>query len=248
MAEITALDNVVDVNDPPFWFNSLVEALADGNLISHRERFAIPSGASPRPERLLTVNPADKYNRQTGMTSLQSSQFARVCTLGTDTIIGCYKDCDCEYSPHDVWVMCGSCKYRREEYRDPWYDNIFDGYYLERYYSKLMCDNSEKPKAYVYFISDSQFVKIGSAADPFKRLVGIQTGNPRKVTLLYTLPCKTRDDASQLENELHQLYENYRLKGEWFDILPKIYKKTFTNRYSPKRWFGKRGEWMWEGE
>lgn len=65
----------------------------------------------------------------------------------------------------------------------------------------------------VYFISDGEFVKIGYSANPDGRLGEIQTGSPKLLTLIATMPGDT-----ELEQAFHYRFAEYRTVGEWFQI------------------------------
>lgn len=65
----------------------------------------------------------------------------------------------------------------------------------------------------VYFISDGEFVKIGYSVNPEERLGGIQTGSPKPLRLIASMP----GDA-ELEQAFHQQFSKYRTVGEWFEI------------------------------
>ena len=75
-------------------------------------------------------------------------------------------------------------------------------------------------KRYVYFIHapESGVVKIGSAADPEKRLRELQTGCPTPLRLIGRSACPS-DTA---EKELHQKFTADRVRGEWFREGPVI--------------------------
>jgi hypothetical protein len=68
---------------------------------------------------------------------------------------------------------------------------------------------------FVYFITEgkdsTEYVKIGQAQDPFRRLLGLQTGNPRSLWLNAVLLA-----SDELEGDLHELYKDYGTRGEWF--------------------------------
>jgi hypothetical protein len=68
----------------------------------------------------------------------------------------------------------------------------------------------------VYFIEEegTGLIKIGHSNDTMARLASLQTGNPRKLTLLREIEGKGED----LERELHERYKANRLNGEWFNI------------------------------
>lgn len=75
--------------------------------------------------------------------------------------------------------------------------------------------------SYVYFIIDGHgHIKIGKADDTYKRLNELQTGNPYKLSILLTVMMTSVNDAFSLEQELHQLFKDYRLEGEWFEAEP----------------------------
>ena len=92
----------------------------------------------------------------------------------------------------------------------------------------------KKISSYVYFISDGEFIKIGVAESIEKRLKQIQTGNPRNLNVLFSIPCRAagytyceytrKDYALDLERFLHQGFGEYHVQGEWFkiDLLKRI--------------------------
>lgn len=69
--------------------------------------------------------------------------------------------------------------------------------------------------SYLYLIYDGTYTKIGFTNDTNKRLKQLQTGNPNRLNILYSL--KT-DLAEQIEYELLNKYSKYRLNGEWFKL------------------------------
>ena len=78
---------------------------------------------------------------------------------------------------------------------------------------------------WVYFICDGEYVKIGVAKNIESRVKQLQTGNAKKLFVKCKIPCKTSVAAYFLENELHHLFSEYQLQGEWFDVL------RFTEEY-----------------
>lgn len=79
-----------------------------------------------------------------------------------------------------------------------------------------------KIKAYVYFISDGEYIKIGKANSIKNRIKSLQTGNARKLFVKFILPCEGEFVAKLLEGELHEYYASKRLEGEWFDIMNEV--------------------------
>ena len=115
---------------------------------------------------------------------------------------------------------------------DPYYNSIFDAFYVERRLKEFIDYDSDNPNVFVYFISDSHFMKIGIAKKPQKRLLELQTGNPNKLTVRYLIPCKNERCAYSAETLLHWLYKDYQRYGEWFDIDDKINDKTFKAMFN----------------
>lgn len=71
--------------------------------------------------------------------------------------------------------------------------------------------------AYIYFITDGMdSVKIGIAQDVKKRIDALQTSNPNKLNLLYALKVDNKQDAQEIEKELHGMFARDRKQGEWF--------------------------------
>ena len=59
----------------------------------------------------------------------------------------------------------------------------------------------------------SGVVKIGRSVDPESRLRTLQTGYPRKLTLLHVEP-----GGGHLEPKLHERFASLQTHGEWFDF------------------------------
>lgn len=69
---------------------------------------------------------------------------------------------------------------------------------------------------YLYFISDSENIKVGIAKDIRKRIKSLQTGNPYGLTVYRTVKIPEAY-AKIIENDVHSYLSQYRLTGEWFD-------------------------------
>lgn len=105
----------------------------------------------------------------------------------------------------------------------------------------------KKIDSFVYFISDGEYVKIGKGF-PIQRMKGLQTGNQRELSLLFTIPVgeitteerrnyksplfHRHDGVSYAEDMIHSFFRNSHLRGEWFDILDQIDTEEF------RRFFG----------
>jgi hypothetical protein len=71
---------------------------------------------------------------------------------------------------------------------------------------------------YLYIITDGEFQKIGIAGNPHSRLKELQTGNPRKLSVLKMFE---HEDAQRLEVAFHHLMDSGRQQGEWFRMTEK---------------------------
>lgn len=69
----------------------------------------------------------------------------------------------------------------------------------------------------VYFIRSGNFIKIGYADDPHRRLKQLQTGNPQKLELIGHV-----DGDMSTEAHIHGLFSDFRVKGEWFELTSDI--------------------------
>ena len=54
-------------------------------------------------------------------------------------------------------------------------------------------------------------IKIGVSSDPRVRLRQVQTGSPHEVWIMGVWP-----DCPYTEEEIHQMFADYRMRGEWF--------------------------------
>ena len=63
----------------------------------------------------------------------------------------------------------------------------------------------------IYFVKSGDFIKIGKADDPNKRLAQFQTGNPEPLEMLAII-----DGSHAKERAIHAHFSSYRVGGEWF--------------------------------
>lgn len=77
-------------------------------------------------------------------------------------------------------------------------------------------EQRQKVSGYVYVLkSDAGEYKIGRTNNIESRIKAHQSQYPFRVSILSII--KT-DDMNKLESELHNLYENKQIKGEWFNL------------------------------
>lgn len=80
--------------------------------------------------------------------------------------------------------------------------------------AEASAEEDSDPSGFIYCISDGTALKIGkSAGHPQNRLKGLQTGNPR---LLSLLAYRQVPDCRSAEVQLHVKYQELNLLGEWF--------------------------------
>lgn len=70
--------------------------------------------------------------------------------------------------------------------------------------------------AFVYVISDGEFMKVGRASDVQARLRALQTGNARKLAIAAVREVSDDRAASKLESHIHRTLADDRVGGEWF--------------------------------
>lgn len=68
----------------------------------------------------------------------------------------------------------------------------------------------------IYIIKSGDKIKIGKTSNISKRLMAYKTHNP-DIQLI-----KTYDYNDSLEKHLHNYYKDYRVTGEWFNIINKL--------------------------
>ena len=65
----------------------------------------------------------------------------------------------------------------------------------------------------IYFITCLDFVKIGTASDPYMRLAQLQIGNPFPLVLAAVI-----EGSLSYERHLHKQFAAYDHNGEWFHL------------------------------
>lgn len=91
--------------------------------------------------------------------------------------------------------------------------SLISGKYLKDKYLYV-----EKVKHCIYFITDEEYVKIGSASSVPNRIKQLQTGNARRLRVIGVIEADTQKEAATVEHELHKLFSEKRILGEWFCI------------------------------
>ncbi len=73
-------------------------------------------------------------------------------------------------------------------------------------------------KCFVYFImaGNKKAIKIGNAVDIDRRIKELQIGNHLSLKLIASIECDNRTHAIEMEARFHRLFNNQKMRGEWF--------------------------------
>mgnify|MGYP002413567514 CR=1 FL=1 len=67
----------------------------------------------------------------------------------------------------------------------------------------------------MYLLRCDSYYKIGVAIDVVDRVATLQTGNPRKIDIVFVYKF---ENSKLIESVLHQRFKDFRVSGEWFGI------------------------------
>lgn len=84
-----------------------------------------------------------------------------------------------------------------------------------------MSERDEKRAVKIYVIQHPHgYVKIGKSVNPQKRLRSLQAASPYELEVLTTIEVKkgSYGDERTVETLLHHFFEEYRHRGEWFQL------------------------------
>lgn len=91
---------------------------------------------------------------------------------------------------------------------------IRKGYEFANFIEKNQ-QHSDK-SGFVYLaMTPNNWSKIGMSKHPYKRMSSLQTGTPLEITLVHRI---FTFDMMALERALHEYYQAYWMRGEWFDL------------------------------
>lgn len=80
---------------------------------------------------------------------------------------------------------------------------------------RYLSDNPELEYVYAMLAKESGRVKIGISKSPESRLKQVQTSAPERVELISVTPSLF---ARPIESSLHEIFDDERVTGEWFDL------------------------------
>lgn len=87
----------------------------------------------------------------------------------------------------------------------------------------------------VYVITCEGRTKIGIAADPEERRLGLEMGSGLPMTLRAARRFGSRDIAGRIERELHAQFARNRHIGEWFDLAAEVAERALMDAPEPPR-------------
>jgi hypothetical protein len=71
---------------------------------------------------------------------------------------------------------------------------------------------------FVYGISNGEYLKIGYANNPNRRLADLQVGNPNNLEIRGLIECPDQKSAKRIERKMHRACKRHRVRGEWFNM------------------------------
>lgn len=192
----------------------------------------VPPDALPFGNSAYAINPYDKAKRYTKCSKKEEKELFGICEYGANQLVTCYKDTNVYLNRMDFEHMCQRCPHyiKQDKKTDDLYDrSIWKPFFIERWLTenKYLSD-SDNTGWSVYFISDNQYIKIGYTNNVNKRLAELQVGNGRKLSILFAIPVISNLAAQHTERILHNVYQDYIVSGEWYDILHKLILSPWT--------------------
>lgn len=193
----------------------------------------IPSGANPG-WNMMTVNLYDKAQRGCGFNFKEAAEFRDICSMHIEQLIHCYSCFDKEMTKAELIARCIGCPYANTQDSEARTRRIYTNkhpFFIEN----IVDIEWDDPKYYVYLISDGKYIKIGITKDLQTRLRELQVANPNQLELICAIPLKSEKDARDLEERLHHEYDEFYIRGEWFDILKHIDIQEFSCYFGKER-------------
>lgn len=94
--------------------------------------------------------------------------------------------------------------------------------------NKTLRERKPSEKQYVYVIAHKiknlygPPIKVGVSVQPYLRAKELQVANPFQIALFEKMVFESRDDAEEMERDFHQIAEEYWIRGEWFNLDPRV--------------------------
>ena len=182
----------------------------------------------PNIGRVRFFNFSDKRQSGKSLNFQEKSDLSGICQHGAEQIVECYGAYVGWISSATVVECCQECEcflgtkksMNTKLISAPWFILCRPG----------VCDRNQ-PKSFVYFISDGEYTKIGLADNVEKRLMELQVGNARSLKITCKIPVDSRENARNLEIYLHNIYADYVMNGEWYNLKSVINEPLFTKTF-----------------
>ncbi|MDR8524668.1 GIY-YIG nuclease family protein [Shewanella fidelis] len=106
------------------------------------------------------------------------------------------------------------------DYSELFYGDTYEE--IESNCKKYVTENEVPRHLYLFRCTGSDFYKIGIANDVNLRKQNLQTGSPYDLKVIFYVESDIGDYEAReiiyLEKFLHQVFDNYRVRGEWFEL------------------------------
>lgn len=159
-----------------------------------------------------SINFRDKFFRGVGLSWNEANICKGICKINNCMKCFCHFD---NVTATYMQVMCRECEHRIYDVK-----SVFE-FHKEEFtiYQIKKKEKVIEQKSFVYFISDGEKVKIGKANNVESRLKSLQTSHAKELSLIKCIKCKNEESAYKKEKQLHKKFDEFRITGEWFDIL-----------------------------
>ena len=96
---------------------------------------------------------------------------------------------------------------------------------IQESHNEWMKYRNRKRRVYFMRQGNSNYYKIGCTTNLQQRLKSIQSYNPIKIKIVAEVK-----GCHKFEKYLHRLYDDYRIRGEWFEIPSDILRELKTKK------------------
>jgi hypothetical protein len=85
-------------------------------------------------------------------------------------------------------------------------------------FSMMQEVDSFPAKFYVIQEGDEYVFKLGNSIEAETRIIQLNVGNSKALTVVLTIPFASATVAKSFENHLHEFFHKKRARGEWFGL------------------------------
>lgn len=94
------------------------------------------------------------------------------------------------------------------------FEYLVSGNYETSYEQVNECYQDNK-KGFLYVVTNGAFYKIGVTVNPVRRMHDLQISSPERLSFISLIQT---DDFEKLERKLHNMFNDKRMEGEWFNL------------------------------